>query len=84
MKFVAILAALAATALAAPTDDWNNWEAKTITVYVTKTEYKDNYKTVEKPVYETKYETKYGWSNSKTIFGIFTNYIQKQRPLRNQ
>lgn len=35
MKFITILA-LATAALAAPTDDWNNWnKAVTTTVYVT-------------------------------------------------
>lgn len=59
MKFITIIAALAATVIAAPSpDDWNNWNAKTVTVtaYVTK----DVYKTVDKPVPTTKYETKYG------------------------
>ena len=62
MKFTMVLFALAATALAAPTDDWKDWNKKE-TVYVTKTEYKTeykvDYKTVEKPVYKTEYKTEY-------------------------
>ena len=34
MKFITLFA-LATAALAAPTDDWKEWEAKTVTVYVT-------------------------------------------------